>query len=66
MTTFRTDDDLSTYTWVEVPDGTEVHCEYDGDAVLLIFGAHERTTLKLAPAMVARTVGALVARPDRC
>ena len=37
MTMFRTDDDLSTFTWVEVPEGTAVHCEAEPDAVLLIF-----------------------------
>jgi hypothetical protein len=59
MVMFRTDDDLSTFTWVEVPAGTTVHCEAEPDAVLLIFGEHERATLKLSPTMVGRTITAL-------
>lgn len=65
MTMFRTDDDLSTYTWVEIPEGTMVHCEPEPDSVLLIFGTHERTTLKLHPAMVGRLVTALGQQPER-
>lgn len=61
MPMFRTDDDLSTYTWIEVPAGTAVHCETEPDSVLLIFGAHERATLKLHPDMVGETVTALTA-----
>jgi len=63
MAMFRTDDDLSTYTWIEVPEGTSVHCEPELDSVLLIFGTHERTTLKLHPDMVARTLTALTEAP---
>lgn len=59
MTVFRTDDDISTFTFVEVPEGTTVHCEAEPDAVLLIFGEHERATVKLHPAMVGRTLTAL-------
>ncbi|HEY3688211.1 MAG TPA: hypothetical protein VGL93_34555 [Streptosporangiaceae bacterium] len=60
MTMFRTDDDLSTYTFVEVPAGTEVRCEPDPPGgILLIFGTHDRTILKLAPQMLAPLKAAL-------
>ena len=65
MSTFRTDDDLSTYVWVTIPAETEVRCEPDPpDGVLLIFGTHERTTLKLDPSMLAPTIDAL-SHPDQ-
>lgn len=51
MATFYSDDELSTYSSITIPDGTGVKCHAasDGSRVEVSFGVHERVTLDVHP-----------------
>lgn len=53
------DDQLRTYSSIEIPRDVSVYCSDHGDEVELGFGVHGRVTLNIDAAMVAPIVTAL-------
>lgn len=68
MACFTSDDELSTYSTITIPDGTDVKCHAasDGSHVSVSFGVHERVTLDVHSDVLDPLIHGLIhARTDQ-